>query len=92
MPVKGTISGSDVTYKSKNAATVDVTDTGVISAKKSGHVKVVANVDGKILRQMLRLLLKMLTGQQKKKLKFQRQRQDTVRREECLLIIMTAVQ
>lgn len=33
MPVKGTISGSDVTYKSKNAATVDVTDTGVISAK-----------------------------------------------------------
>ena len=34
-------------YKSKNAATVDVTDTGVISAKKSGHVKVVANVDGK---------------------------------------------
>lgn len=47
MPVKGKISGSDVTYKSKNAATVDVTDTGVISAKKSGHVKVVANVDGK---------------------------------------------
>lgn len=47
MPVEGTISGSDVIYKSKDESAADVTEEGVISAKKSGHVKVVANVDGK---------------------------------------------
>lgn len=47
IPIQGTVSDSDVTYKSKNVSAVDVTSGGVINAKKSGHVKVVADVDGK---------------------------------------------
>ena len=36
-----------MSFTSKNASMAAVTATGVIKAKKTGHVKVVANVDGK---------------------------------------------
>ena len=45
--VNGTVDGSSMSFTIKNASMAAVTATGVIKAKKTGHVKVVANVDGK---------------------------------------------
>lgn len=90
--VNGTVDGSSMSFTSKNASMAAVTATGVIKAKKTGHVKVVANVDGKNITANVEIAsAKAYNAAKKRNCRFQRQRQDTVRQEECQHITMTAV-